>query len=150
MPASQTLFPALCKLPPFDCKFRSNEAKSEALAACTATSYPPDAPNEATYKNTSLPPILACATESLFNAAGLVTENPILTLPFKSRVPEAESAASLLKNELACMPSTVSESNPEPEPSLTLVQTSCQLCAPPLLNHLKYKFCDEPIANCVP
>ena len=50
LPASQTVFPPLCKAPPFDCKFRVKLAKSESLAACTATLYPPVSFNEATYK----------------------------------------------------------------------------------------------------
>ena len=37
----------LCKADP---KFKLKEAKSEALAACSATAYPPEAFNEATYK----------------------------------------------------------------------------------------------------
>ena len=54
----------------------------------------------------------------LFFKYGIFNELPVVVPP--------ESAVSLLKNELACMPSSKSASRPEPEPStvLTFVSTS--------------------------
>ena len=47
----------------------------------------------------------------------------------KSSSPLAVSAVSLLKNDAPCIPSTVSASNPEPEPSFDEFQTSVEPAA---------------------